>query len=60
MPDFTTYLIFLIAGSVTILTLRKQKFSCGAELGEQWPYLAAGWCIGITTWFVWDWFFLTN
>lgn len=50
------YLVTLIVGSGIIFALRKQKFSCGAELGKLWPYLVTGWCIGITVWFVWDWF----
>ncbi|MDE0243453.1 MAG: hypothetical protein OYG31_01940 [Candidatus Kaiserbacteria bacterium] len=60
MPDFASYLIFLIVGSVTIFALRKQRFSFGAEPEKLWPYLVTGWCIGITIWFVWDWLFLTN
>jgi len=49
-----------IVGSAIVFALRIQKFSWGAELGKQWPYLAAGWCIGITIWIVWDWLLLTN
>ena len=59
MPDFMSYLIILSVGSGIIFALRKQRFSCGAELGNHWPYLVTGWCFGITIWFAWDWFFLT-
>ena len=48
-------MIYLIVGSATIFALRKQKFSLPAEPEKYWRYLVAGWCIGITTLFVWDW-----
>jgi len=60
MPDFMSYSIILIGGSVTIFALRKRKFGCGAGPEKRWPYLVSGWCIGITIRFVWDRLFLTN
>lgn len=60
MPNFMSYSIILIGGSVTIFAPRKLKFGCGAGPEELWPYLESGWCIGITIWFVWDGLFLTN
>jgi len=60
MPDLVRYLVTLLVGSGIIFALRKQQFSCGAELGRHWPYLVTGWCIGTTIWFVWDWLLLSN